>query len=255
MARIRTIKPEFFTSEQIVECSTSARLLFVGLWCFSDDGGVHPASIKRLKMEVFPGDTLTDEAIQQMIDELLTHGLIVEFEAESQRFWHVSGWDRHQKIDRPTEKYPRPDGQNSTIIRRVLDERSTTPRDGMEWNGMDNKYSGPQAVGVSPADPEKETKQNQNPKPSRFQKPTLDEIKEYCRDIDAKINPQEFIDHYESNGWKVGKNPMKDWRAAVRNWKTRGSQNNGTGYRTAQTAPRIVPLSEIRTNSLGGICQ
>jgi hypothetical protein len=47
MARHRVVKPEFFTNEQVVECSTNARLLFVGMWCFCDDGGVHPASASQ----------------------------------------------------------------------------------------------------------------------------------------------------------------------------------------------------------------
>lgn len=59
MARIRTIKPEFWVSEQIAECSTSARLLFVGLWNFCDDAGVHPAKPKTLKAELFPMDDIT----------------------------------------------------------------------------------------------------------------------------------------------------------------------------------------------------
>lgn len=55
-------------------------------------------------------------------------------------------------------------------------------------------------------------------KVKRFKKPTVDEIEEYCRTSGYQIDANRFYDHYESNGWKVGKNPMKDWRAAVRNW-------------------------------------
>ncbi|WP_373650583.1 hypothetical protein [Schlesneria sp. DSM 10557] len=253
MARIRTIKPEFFTSEQIVECSTSARLLFVGLWCFCDDGGVHPASIKRLKMEVFPGDAIADEEIQGMVDELKRNGLIIEFEAENERYWHVTGWDRHQKIDRPTKKYPRPDGQNSSSTRRVIVEHSTTPRDGMESNGMDSKSVHQEDARHPKGNGEIELK----PKVVRFVKPTATEVSAYCREISSTINPQKFVDHYESNGWKVGRNAMKDWRAAVRNWSTTDSAGDGlTPHRTGHvTTPRIQPISEIRTNSLGGIIQ
>ncbi len=123
MARIRTIKPEFFSSEQIVECSSNARLTFVGMWCFCDDGGVHPASVKRLKMEVWPGDDVTSEDIAHYVNELIANGLLLEFEAEHEgekrRFWAVRGW-HHQKIDRPNVKYPSPsDG-------RVIDEPSTS---------------------------------------------------------------------------------------------------------------------------------
>ena len=48
MARIRTVKPEFWTSEQVAECTPIARLAFIGIWNFCDDNGIHPASIKRL---------------------------------------------------------------------------------------------------------------------------------------------------------------------------------------------------------------
>ena len=55
--------------------------------------------------------------------------------------------------------------------------------------------------------------------PKRFKKPTLEEVQSYCRDRQNDVDAQRFIDYYSSNGWKVGKNPMKDWRAAVRTWE------------------------------------
>ena len=60
-------------------------------------------------------------------------------------------------------------------------------------------------------------------KPARvcFRKPTAQDVAEYATGICANVDPQEFIDHYTSNGWKVGKAPMKDWKAAVRNWAKR----------------------------------
>ncbi len=54
-----------------------------------------------------------------------------------------------------------------------------------------------------------------------FVKPTIEEVQKYCKERKNKVNPQTFIDHYISNGWKVGKNPMKDWKATVRNWERR----------------------------------
>jgi len=67
MARIRSIKPQFWTSEQIADCSPNARLLFIGLWNFCDDYGVHPASPARLKMEVFPNDAFSKPDIRAMV--------------------------------------------------------------------------------------------------------------------------------------------------------------------------------------------
>ena len=44
-------------------------------------------------------------------------------------------------------------------------------------------------------------------------------MKTYCEERNNNVDAEYFIDHYESNGWKVGKNPMKDWKATVRNWE------------------------------------
>jgi hypothetical protein len=54
----------------------------------------------------------------------------------------------------------------------------------------------------------------------KFQKPTIDELAEYAKSIGfTSFDPQAFLDHYDSNGWKVGKVAMKVWKAAVRTWK------------------------------------
>lgn len=105
MARIRTIKPEFWTSEQVVECSPMARLMFIGLWNFCDDGGNHPASPRTLKMEVFPGDDVSATDVDGWVAELISNGLVVKYEADGKSYWHVTGWD-HQKIEKPNFKHP-----------------------------------------------------------------------------------------------------------------------------------------------------
>lgn len=65
------------------------------------------------------------------------------------------------------------------------------------------------------------------PSPSkRFVKPTLEQIKEYCLTRKNNIDAQHFMDFYESKGWKVGNQPMKDWKACVRTWEQRNKQEN-----------------------------
>lgn len=59
----------------------------------------------------------------------------------------------------------------------------------------------------------------------RFTKPTLEEVEAYCLERNKGVDPQRWYDYYSSNGWKVGKNPMKDWKAAVRTWER--SDSNG----------------------------
>lgn len=55
-------------------------------------------------------------------------------------------------------------------------------------------------------------------KTKRFCKPTLEEVKDYINENNLNVNAQYWYDFYESNGWKVGRNPMKDWKACVRRW-------------------------------------
>ena len=67
---------------------------------------------------------------------------------------------------------------------------------------------------------ELDTKANKSPtKAKRFVKPTLSEIKQYCIERNNNVDAQHFFDYYESNGWRVGKNSMKNWQAAVRTWE------------------------------------
>lgn len=59
-------------------------------------------------------------------------------------------------------------------------------------------------------------------KRKRFEKPTLSQITQYCLERNNSVNAEQFYDYYESNGWKVGKNAMKDWKACVRTWERNG---------------------------------
>lgn len=110
MAKIRHIKVEFWTSPQIVECSPLTRLLFIGMWNFCDDGGVHVYSVKRLKMEIFPADEeILSTGIEQMLNELEKNGLIKFYTVRKEKYIKVTGW-RHQKNYEQFYKYPNEDG-------------------------------------------------------------------------------------------------------------------------------------------------
>lgn len=108
MPRIRSIKPEFWTAGQIIECSLNARLLFIGLWNFCDDEGRHPHRPKQIKAQIFPADDLIEKDIQGMLLELSTNGLITIYTVDNQEYLQVNGW-HHQRIDKPQPaKYPPP---------------------------------------------------------------------------------------------------------------------------------------------------
>jgi len=64
-------------------------------------------------------------------------------------------------------------------------------------------------------------KESNKSKTVRFTPPSLEEVKEYLNERGSTISAEYFIDFYESNGWKVGKNKMKDWKATIRSWENR----------------------------------
>lgn len=76
-----------------------------------------------------------------------------------------------------------------------------------------------------------------------FQKPTIEEIDAYCRESQNYIDVGRFFDFYECKGWKVGKSPMKDWRAAVRNW-ARSSTSAPASRKTADEAAFVAEVEK-----------
>ena len=77
-------------------------------------------------------------------------------------------------------------------------------------------------------------------KVKRFVKPTLDDIFDYCSERQNNVDYQKFYDYYSSNGWKVGKNPMKDWKAAVRTWEKNEAPKKKNILSTWEEARSIV---------------
>lgn len=111
MARIRTIKPDFFSSEQVVSVSFPARLLFQGLWVFGDDEGRGKASAVELKAKVFPADSLSAGKVEDLLQELVRVKLVELYEVDGVRYWRVPGFAHHQRINRPQPaKTPPPPG-------------------------------------------------------------------------------------------------------------------------------------------------
>jgi hypothetical protein len=128
MARIRSIKPEFWTSEQIMGLNPLTRLLFIGMWNFADDYGRMPYAPATIKAQVLPGDTMELQLIRNMLTELSSAGLILLYTAKGREYIEITGWS-HQKIDRPHKpKYPSPVIDEPETIdeqEQTVDESST----------------------------------------------------------------------------------------------------------------------------------
>lgn len=96
MARIRTIKPEFFTSEDICSLSPLARLLYIALWCEADREGRFEWKPKTFKLRYLPGDNCD---VDLLATELIDGGLVVIFEADGKRFAEIPTFGKHQVIN------------------------------------------------------------------------------------------------------------------------------------------------------------
>ncbi len=121
MARIRTIKPEFFTSEDIVNLSPLARLLYIALWCEADRDGRLSWKPKTFKMRYFPGDSAN---IDKLCDELREAGLVLVYIVNDQQYAFIPTFHAHQHIN-PREaksQLPEPPANvNTTREARVSD--------------------------------------------------------------------------------------------------------------------------------------
>ena len=84
-------------------------------------------------------------------------------------------------------------------------------------------------------------------KPKKFQKPTIEQIRTYCKEAGKDIDPEAFFDFYEAKGWVVGRAPMKDWKAAVRNWAKNESQflRRKVGSDGQEVGSMGLPLSQV----------
>ena len=86
-------------------------------------------------------------------------------------------------------------------------------------------------------------------KRKRFEKPTLSEIKEYCIERNNNVDAQHFYDYYESNGWKVGKNAMKNWQAAVRTWEKNSYTNTTKQTKKTNTEQTLDAIYKVMNES------
>ena len=138
MARIRTIKPEFFTSEDIVELDPLARLLYIALWCEADKEGRLAWKPKTFKMRYLPADNCDIDAL---CDALLTRGLLVTY---GDGLAYIPSFKNHQHIN-PREKdsvLPAPTEENMTRHPRVSDASVTHREEGRkEGKGREGKES------------------------------------------------------------------------------------------------------------------
>ncbi|MEW2474635.1 hypothetical protein AB0875_12670 [Micromonospora gifhornensis] len=109
MARIRTIKPEFFTSLTVASLPIEARLTFIGLWTHCDDEGRCVDDARLIKAAVWPLDDRLSTDVELDLKRLSESSLILRYRVGERSYLTVRGWSEHQRINRPTKsKLPPP---------------------------------------------------------------------------------------------------------------------------------------------------
>ena len=214
----RILKESICTSETVAELSDFEFRLWVGLITQVDDAGRGDARPAIIKGRVFPlRERVTVKDIDNALRGLAAKGCVSLYTVGGRPYLWFPTWSEHQRIRDCKPKYPGPEEQ---------DEKTTCG-------------DLPQVAADCGLNPNPNP--NPNPRESRtkrFTPPTVDEVSEYCQKSGYVVDPQRFVDFYASKGWKVGKESMKDWEAAVRNWANRDKK--------AVTTSGIVSDGEIR---------
>lgn len=152
MARIRTIKPDAFTSDSLSSVSVLARWTFAGIWTHCDDEGRGRADARLIKAALFPlDDSINVPHVDKVLDELESIGAICRYEAAGKLYLHCPKWSLHQRINRPSEsKMP----ECSRPTHGGFSEESVKNHGGLTEDALacvDRKGTGKREQGSEPA--------------------------------------------------------------------------------------------------------
>jgi len=209
MAERRMFAMKIIDSDAFLDMPGSAQNLYFHLSMRADDDGFISSPKKVMRMINASDDDMKILLSKRFLLYFDT-GIVV-----------IKHWRIHNYIAK--------DRYTATIYKEEMEKLFTKENgaytdhpedvDGLYTTCIQNVDTGKVRLGkVSEGEDNKSVQPTVTPKPT-FQKPTLEQVKEYCQERQNSVNPQKWIDHYSSNGWKVGRNPMKDWKSAVRTWE------------------------------------
>lgn len=194
----RIIKESFKTSPQIDMLTWFEECVWHRLCVTVDDFGRFEGRITILKNQLFPTkENVSKSDIEKAIRKLESVGLIQTYEVDGVNYVQIKTWSKHQQIRNKKSKYPEPLQSIDINCNQMISNDINCYRNPIQSN---------------PNPIQSKSKDN------KFKKPTLLEVEGYIQEKALNVNAHKFIDYYESNGWKVGRNPMKDWKACIRRW-------------------------------------
>ena len=208
----RILKESICTSENIDQLSAFQETVFYRLIVSCDDYGRMDARPKLLASKLFPLKDIRSNQIEDALRALTSAELVTLYEVDGKPFLQMKTWDRHQQVRARKSKYPSP--ESGKQVHEIICNQMISD----DINGNQKESS----ASKCPRNPiQSESNPNPNAK-ARFAPPTREEVAAYIAEKGYRVDPDRWMAYYESNGWRVGKNPMKDWKAAVRTWATNG---------------------------------
>ena len=212
MAERRMFAKTIIDSDAFIDMPITARLLYYDLGMRADDDGFVNSPKKIMRMV---GASQDDLAI------LISKKFIIPFETGVVviKHWRIHNYIRNDRY-KPT-KY------EEEMSQLAIKENGAYTLGIPDGNQMDTTGI-PMVSSLDTQDrlgKDRLGKDSLDSKRKRFTPPSLEEVKAYCAERKNNVDAERFINYYESNGWKVGKNPMKDWKAAIRTWE-RGNKSN-----------------------------
>ncbi len=214
MAERRMFAKTIIDSDAFLDMPQTTQLLYFHLAMRADDDGFinNPKSIMR-------NARCTDDDLKL----LAVKKFIIPFENGVVVIKH---WKIHNYIAKDRYKETKYKEEKATLS---LDENNayTTSVDGLytECIQFVDEMDTQDRLGKESIDKDN----NKAPKSGakRFTPPSVEEVKQYCSERNNNVDAQAFVDFYQSKGWVVGKEKMKDWKAAVRTWERRERGNSG----------------------------
>lgn len=230
MAERRMFAKTIIDSDAFLEMPTTSQLLYFHLAMRADDDGFVNKPKSLMRMVGCKDDDLKLLFVKKFLIPFESGVVVI-------KHWKIHNYirkDTYTETKYKEEKATLELDENSAYRiadpspLRICDESVTSPstqvRLGKDRIGKDRV--GEDSVGDEDI--------NVLTKPSkRFVPPTVDDVRDYCFDRGNNVDPQRFVDYYTSNGWMVGKNKMKDWKAAVRTWEQKENQSRPKAAKSA----------------------
>lgn len=209
----RVLKDSIKRSAQVDSLTWFEEVVFYRLLVTADDFGCMDGRPLLLKSELFPiKEGVTKKAVEDAINRLASVGLLQKYEVSGMPYVCFPKWELHQRIRTKHRKYPAPPEGHEALD-------SNLPQIAADCRLNPNPKENP--------NPNPNPKENMRVPRASFKPPTVGEVEEYCQERGNSVNAANFVDFYASKGWKIGNSPMKDWRAAVRTWERRESEQQG----------------------------